>query len=304
MLIAIRSLLRHFDSTEASVFKNLNPGTIGIRNVGLPDALRLGAEAGFAGVDFDIREAAAMVETHGLGYVRDLFQKTGLRPGSWSLPVSWRTDDWRDDLDGLAKLAGVAAGLECPRTATWLPSWSDERPFDENFAWHRERFRPIAELLKDHGCRLGLEFIGPATLRADHAHEFIHTMDGMLELIGAIGTGNVGLLFDSWHLYTSGGQIEDIGRLSAENVVTVHVNDAPGGVPRDEQLDNVRCLPMETGVIDLPGFLRGLQSIGYDGPVTTEPFNARIRAVAAEDPGKAAREVSRAMDLMWEEAGI
>ena len=60
--------------------------------------------------------------------------------------------------------------------------------------------------------------------------------------------------------------------LTPAQVVYVHVNDAPAGVPIDEQMDGVRALPGETGVIDIAGFLKALQGIGYDGPVTPEPF--------------------------------
>ena len=43
----------------------------------------------------------------------------------------------------------IAQGRElgCTRTSTWCPPASDERDFDENFAWHVARFRPIAQAL-------------------------------------------------------------------------------------------------------------------------------------------------------------
>ena len=84
----------------------------------------------------------------------------------------------------------------------------------------------------------------------------------------------------------------------------MHINDAPEEIPRDELADTVRCLPLETGVIDLVGFMRKLAALGYDGPVTTEPFNQRINAIAAEDPQGAAREVWQAMDQLWEASGF
>ena len=183
-------------------------------------------------------------------------------------------------------------------------SGSDERPYKDNFAWHVARFRQIAEVLRDEGCRFGIEFIGPRTFRAQYRHEFIYTLDGLMELAHAIGTDNVGLLLDSWHLYTSGGSVADLDRLTADDVVAVHVNDAPAGIPVDEQIDNVRTLPMETGVIDLPGFMGKLRDMGYDGPVTPEPFSARLNELAATDPVAAAREAARAMDALWLAAGL
>ncbi len=66
----------------------------------------------------------------------------------------------------------------------------------------------------------------------------------------------------------------------------------------------MRCLPMETGVIDLAGIMRRLAAIGYDGPVMAEPFSQRINSLAATDPMGAARTVSDAMDAMWKAAGL
>ena len=150
----------------------------------------------------------------------------------------------------------------------------------------------------------GIEFIGPKTLRAGHRYDFISTMDGLLDLARAIGTGNVGLLLDAYHLYTSGGSIDDLDGISAADVVRVHVNDAIAGVPRDEQQDQVRDLPMAQGVIDLPAFLRKLDRLGYDGPVTVEPFNKRLNELAARDPEAAARETAASLDRAWVAAGL
>jgi sugar phosphate isomerase/epimerase len=159
-------------------------------------------------------------------------------------------------------------------------------------------------VLRGEGCRFGIEFIGPKTYRAAFQHEFIYTLDGVMELISAIGTGNVGVMLDSWHLYASGGSLADLQQLTNQDVVVVHVNDAPAGIARDEQIDTVRTLPMETGVIDLVGFMRALQAMGYDGPVMPEPFSKRVNELAATDRLAAAREAARSMDELWRAAGL
>jgi sugar phosphate isomerase/epimerase len=159
-------------------------------------------------------------------------------------------------------------------------------------------------VLRDEGCRFGIEFIGPKTYRTAFQHEFIYTLDGVMELISAIGTGNVGVMLDSWHLYASGGSLADLQRLTNQDVVVVHVNDAPAEIARDEQIDTVRTLPMETGVIDLVGFMRALQEMGYDGPVMPEPFSKRVNELAATDRLAAAREAAKSMDELWRAAGL
>ena len=286
------------------MFKNLNTGAIGIREMSLPDAIAVAAATGFAGIDFDIRAAAALADAHGLDYVRDLFARHGVVPGLWGLPVAWNQDRWQEDLAELPRLAALGAALGCRRTATWCPSWSDTLDYADNVQWHIARYRPIAEILADHGCALGIEFLGPRHLWATHPYRFISTMGEMLALARDIGTGNVGLLLDAYHLYTAGDAIDALDTLAPGDVVVVHINDAPAGIAREEQADLVRCLPLETGVIDLAAFMRKLAALGYAGPVTTEPFSARLNAIAAEDPVAAAREVSQAMDRLWQLSGL
>jgi sugar phosphate isomerase/epimerase len=286
------------------MFKNLAPGTIGIRGLSLSKSIELAKATGFGGVAFNIREAAQLADEHGIDHVRALFDSADVLPGHWGLPVAWTKDkeQWKQDLEELPKLAELGRQLGCTRTATWCPPASNDRDYAENLAWHVGRFRPIAQILAESGCRFGIEFIGPQTLRAGTKYEFIYTLEGMMELAGEIGTGNVGLLLDAWHLYTSGGSLDDLDKIKNADIVVVHVNDAPEGVALDAQIDNVRCLPMETGVIDLPGFMRKLAALDYDGPVTPEPFSARINAI--EDPLAAAQLAADYMDKMWRAAGL
>ena len=287
------------------MYATIGPDQLGIRGLSLSDAIALARDAGFAGLSFDSRAAARAVDERGLAAVQDQFAEAGVRPAHWSFPVAWRDDDqWEADLRELPRLAATARALGATRTATYMPSGSDERPFQENFDWHVARLRPIAEVLRDEGCRFGIEFIGPRTYRAAFRHEFIHTLDGVMELVAAIGTGNVGVMLDSWHLYTSGGTVADLEPLTNHDVVVVHVNDAPAGIARDEQIDTVRTLPVETGVIDLVGFMRALREMEYDGPVMPEPFSQRINDLAATDPEAAAREAARSIDALWQAAGL
>ena len=282
------------------MFKTLGPSVIGIHGLSLVKSVELAQKTGFEGVTFNIVEAAELADAHGVDFVRGTFERAGIRPGSWGLPVAWRDDErWEQDLSELPRLAKLARELECNRTTTWCPPGSDEREFKENFSWHVARYRQIAETLARFDCRLGLEFVGPKTFRARFAHPFIYNLAGMMDLFAAIGTGNVGLLFDAYHLYTSGDDASALDRLTSKDIVLVHVNDAPAGVALEDQLDDVRRLPMETGVIDLPSIMRKLSGIGYDGPVMPEPFSARINAVAREDPERAARLTAEAMGRLW-----
>jgi len=279
------------------MFRNLNPGAIGI-HADIETVLKIAHDVGFEGVDLPLGEAKKLSQEHSTDFVKALYERFEMRVGGCGLPFNWLKDDeYQNGIKELHGWAKLASELGCTRFVTHVPSFSDERPYEENFRWHVERFKPIAEVLGEYGCRLGLEFLGTKKLRIGHKYEFIHTLDGMLELCDAIGTGNVGLLLDSWHWWTSGGTLEQIQKLSNEQVVYVHINDAPSGIPVEEQEDTVRCLPGETGVIDLVGFLRALRAIGYDGPVTPEPFSKAVYEMPAYD---AALVTAKALNSVWE----
>lgn len=284
------------------MFKSLTPGAIGV-NGSLQELIPLASNGGFQGLDIGIQAVADLVDEKGVSEVKDLFASANLRVGAWGLPVNWNgpEDAYQEGLAKLGKLAAVGAELGATRCAQWIPCSSDTMTFRENFRFHIQRLKPIAEVLKEHGCSLGLEFIAPQTLRIDKPYGFIYTMDGMLALSEAIGTGNVGLLLDAWHWFTQLGTVSDLRALTPEDVVHVHVNDAPANIDITEQIDNQRALSSETGVIDLVGFLKALKEIGYEGPVSPEPFSQRVRELPAE---QAIAETHAGLDKAWQAAGL
>ena len=284
------------------MFKGLSPGAIGVRAGNLDEALAAAKIGGFGGVEFNPSEIAELIETQGAEAVRARWVEAGIQPAGWGLPVDWRgsEENWQNGLNDLPRLAEAAAAIGGTRVSTWIMPGSNDREQDENYQFHVQRFTPIAQILGDYGVSLGLEFIGPKTLRDTQKFPFIHTMPDMLAMGREIGP-NVGLLLDSYHWYTSHGTIADLQALTPAQVVYVHVNDAPQGVPVDEQLDGVRALPGTTGVIDIAGFLTALRGIGYDGPVTPEPF-----VNLSELPSDEARlkKIGAAMDDIWQKARL
>jgi sugar phosphate isomerase/epimerase len=278
------------------MFKNLSTSAVGIK-ANFQQALDLAKRHGFAGIDAPVSEITALIDQRGAQAVNDMFAAAGLKPGGFGCPTNFRTDEgaWETGLAQLPRLAKAAQAIGCQRCYTWIAPASDTLDYAANFELHVTRLKPIAEILNAHGIRIGLEFVGPKTSRRGKKHEFIHDMEGAFELCDAIGTSNVGLLLDSWHWYASRGKVDDITSLKASEVVYVQVNDAPKGVTVEEQIDNVRDLPAATGVIDIKGFLQAIKSIGYDGPITAEPYRKDLATLPSD---QAAKAVAEAMDKM------
>jgi sugar phosphate isomerase/epimerase len=286
-------------------YKSLSPGAIGVR-ADLAVVADMAAANGFDAVHVNIREVAAIGATQ----ARDLLANAGVIAAGFGFPIDHRKPlaEFEADLLDLEYLCKVAQAVGLTRTTTWIPSWHDALDFEENYAFHVERLRRAAAILADHDIRFGLEFLGPKTLRDGHACEFIHTMADMLRLcadidraIGAAnGVGNMGLLLDAYHWYTSHGTLDQLAKLHDSDIVDVHINDALPG-PIDELPDTVRALPGETGVIDLSGFLATLKRIGYEGPVMVEPFSKRLNEMP---PEAAVAETAAAMNKVWAAAGL
>jgi sugar phosphate isomerase/epimerase len=271
----------------------------------MEDCLRLAKGAGFAGIDVDVNEAATLVVTNGINYVRDLFAEEGMKIGGWiwfdHFGFSEDEISFGDEMKTLPELARVAEAIGASRVLSWILPYSDSLEFKQNFDLHVKRIRSAMEVLNDHGQKLALEYIGPRTFREGHRYEFIHTLHGALELIDAVNSPNLGLIMDSWHWYTSGSTLEEIRALPGNLAVYVHLSDAPEGIPVDEQVDHIRCLPGSTGVIDNAGFLKTLHAIGYKGPVTAEPFSDEIKALPARAAASAA---ARALLALFDQAGL
>jgi sugar phosphate isomerase/epimerase len=255
---------------------HLSCGAIGVK-AKPAEALDYAARHGFDAIDAD----AAAVEQ----LTAEQMKAKKIAWGLAGLPVDFRRDDakFREGMAVFPAYAGKlrAAGVE--RMTTWLSPASADLTYRENFKTHATRLREVAQVLHDHGLRFGMEYVGPKTSWSARRFPFIHTMRETRELIAEMNVPGVGLVLDSWHWYHARDTREEILALKNSDVVSVDLNDAPAGVPIDEQPDGKRELPAATGVIDVKTFLSALQEIGFDGPVRAEPFNEAVRKMAPED---------------------
>jgi len=258
----------------------LSAGAIGVKVSSLDEGIAAAKLGGFAGLEFSIAEVANL----GAEVAKAKFDAAGIVPAVFGVPVDWRGEEvkWQEGLAELPRLAKAAADLGCLRSATWIMPCSNDLTFDENLKFHVERWTPIADIMGEHGISIGLEFVGPKTLRDKFTHEFVYRADQMLEMGAKIGP-NVGLLLDCFHWYTSHGTVEELKNLKPEQIVYVHINDGAEGRSADEQIDGDRRLPAATGVIDIKGFFDALREIGYTGPVAAEPFYPKLNELASDE---------------------
>jgi sugar phosphate isomerase/epimerase len=272
------------------------------------ETVEVAAQAGFGAVDLLLRD---LVES-GVDprAVRGRMDELGLRGGAWPLPVHWRgnPEQFAEDLRDLPRYARAAAKLDLQRTGTWVLPETDSTFFPgtegddllrQTVRLHVERLGKIAEILADHGSRLGLEIMGPASARRGPGAVFVHQYRRLAEHLGELRAEhpNVGVLVDAFHLFAA-GEGEEAGFVwGVDSVVWVHVADS-ANPDRLRVLDEERALPGETGLADCRGLLKRLAEEGYDGPVTVEPLKY-CRSLQGLDALATARRALASLQTVW-----
>ena len=268
---------------RARMTLSLSPGAIGVK-ADQRETIALATRHGFTAVEPFPQFLAGLDDTGRGGLLAELKAK-GLAWGAAGLPVDFRGDDARFE-QGLADLPRLAAALQrcnATRVGTWISPGHSTLDYAANFERHRQRLAKVATILKEHGLRLGLEHVGTPSARTRSAHPFVYNLSGTRALITAIGTGNVGLVLDSWHWWTAGDTEAALLALRNEEVVSVDLNDAPTGLTLEQQQDGQRELPAATGVIPVAKFLAALRQIGCDAPIRAEPFNKTLNALENDE---------------------
>jgi len=283
------------------MFKNLSPAALGISGH-QSEIIELALTFGFAGIDLAVVDFATRARLRGMPYARRLIDSAKIRLGVFPLPLDWEADDevFQEDLKKLPEWAQAAADVECTRCVATLAPACDQRPYHENFEFHRRRFHEICRALQPAGVRLGLGFRAAEFLRKDKPFQFIHELDALTLLLNMIDAPNIGVLLDAWDVVAGGGSLESIRKLPVGQIVAVQVAEMPAAPA--ELDDKSRLLPgAENGRIDVTALLAYLAEAGYDGPVTPKPsrsiFQTRRRDLIVKQTGEA-------LDRCWRAAGL
>ncbi|HLA84667.1 MAG TPA: TIM barrel protein [Thermoguttaceae bacterium] len=283
------------------MFRNLDTSVLGI---GGPqsEVIEQSLTYGFQAMDFDVVEFAARAKLRGMAHARRLIDSSRVRIGTFGLPFRPEEDQatFNENLARLEDWAAAAAEVGCGRCVTWVEPAGDRLPYHENFTFHCDRFAAICGVLRPHDARLGVGIRAAADLRRGKAFQFIHDFEALSMLTKMVNAANIGLAIDVWDLFVSGGSLETLRGLSADQLVAVRLADAPPDVPLEDLTESSRRLPSVEGRFDVPGALAALAEMGYKGPVSVSPH----RTAMGSNGGPVIKTLGQSLDAVWNAAGL
>lgn len=142
----------------------------------------------------------------------------------------------------------------------------------ERVATLRER---IARLVEQHcGVRFCVEF-GPVFA--------VRSLAEALTLVEEVGDRRVGLLVDTWHVFTSPVSWRALRELATDRIALVQVSDHGPVASLDLAAARTHRLLPGAGSLPLADFMRLLADKRYTGLISVEVISAELRALPVED---------------------
>ena len=242
--------------------------------------------------DREILERFHAIQRYGINYV-ELWGIKGFdidtmeqdqQSAKWHLDLFCGTQDHRliarDEREGfLAELRqsmAIAKRLKCPKLAV-LTDVMDERarPIlpdrhlseEEKILSYYEGLKQAAEIAEQEQFELLIE---PLNTKHEHPGYYLDSTAFGFEVIQAVGSPRVKLLFDIYHLQIMEGNLISSLEENLDKIGHIHVADVPG---RHEP---------GTGEINYPNIIRMLKANNYEGVVGLECVPARDSDEAIE----------------------
>ena len=218
----------------------------------LPARIRAAAAAGFRHAEFHLWR------DKDIDGVRAALDATGVRlTGFCADPRRSLVDPAQhgDVLDSVRESLVAAVALGRPPMIVASGFVRENVSAEEHFDAAVSVLTRAAALVADAGVVLLLE---PLNDRIDHPGMYLVSTTLGLDIVDAVGSPNLRLLYDVYHSQVMGEDMRDVLSGRIDRVAHVQVADLPG---RNEP---------GTGTLDWPAIVATLSELGYDGAIGLE----------------------------------
>ncbi len=184
------------------------------------------------------------------------------------MPIETREPrQWQHLVDLCARIAPVAAALGCGALQVVALDDFASDDWAEQRAVLAKALGELSDISRDFGIRLALE---PVTFSR------FRSLDHAVELVEEVGRDRVGLVLDTWHLWTSGVSWDEVAEVDPALVCCAHLGDT---APRSGEAwsDDDRSELPGDGVLPLRDAVDAIRATGYDGVWAVEILSRRHR---------------------------
>jgi len=223
------------------------------------------AAAGFTAVELWLEKVEDFLEGGSLDDARKLLEDNGLVPIGACYQPDLMLSQGAKRTQVLAELESkleICQALDVPTLV--VPTDFPEEPVTpDHYTRSVAGLREAAEIAEPYQVQLGIEFVAGAAL--------IGTLSTTLDIARKTAKDNVGIVLDTFHLYTGISKLADIHDIRPQELLLVHLNDLqPGYV--ELATDSARVLPGD-GIMPLKGIILSIIAIGYQGYYSVELFS-------------------------------
>jgi len=240
----------------------LNTSTISGKNPPLEKIVEIAARAGYDGIEVWVREVMAYLDDgHSPASLRSRIRDAGIRVESAIGFAPWMTGG-ESGFRQMEEEMHMLASIGCHRIAAPPAGVPADRPLDLFKAG--ETYRALLELGRETGVMPQLEFWG--------ASPVLWHLGQVLMIAAAADDPDARILPDIYHLFRGGSGFNGLHMLDGGLIDIFHMNDYPGGKPREEQNDSDRVYPGD-GVAPLHEIMKELKRKGGEMVLSLELFN-------------------------------
>jgi 2-keto-myo-inositol isomerase len=238
----------------------LNTSTI--RPTPLLEKIRVAREAGFQAIEPWNDEVDEYLAKGGsMAELRVALRSSDLRVVSVIALHSWVTTDglaYKSAFEECKRRMAQAVELGSPYIVASPP----QEVVDLGRA--AERFGELMRLGRAEGVTPSMEFLGFV--------DGINNVDSAWTIARDCGEPGATIVADVFHMMRGGGSVDDLLKISGDQLAIFHINDLPAVPDPRTQTDADRVMVGE-GIADLARVIANLQTIGYRGPLSLELFN-------------------------------
>jgi hydroxypyruvate isomerase len=169
----------------------------------------------------------------------------------------------------------AAKKMDCPQLVTLTGNELGGMPRSEQMTNAVEALRAAAPMLEKNGITAIVEILNTYV---DHAGYFLYRVRDGAEMIDRVGSPNVKLLFDIYHVQIMEGNLIENIRSNIDRIGHFHIGDVPGR--HEPGTGEINYRNVFKAIYDLGDLYHGSSALEYRPQATLEENLAVMRKMA------------------------